>query len=859
MTLPTPNLDDRDFEDLLEQARTRIVQLSPDWNDLTPSDPGMVLLELFAYLTDTMIYRLNRVPDKAYVAFLNLLGVRLMPPGAASVMLTFSRKQASDTALEIPRGTEVSAARATTGGTPPVFVTADAATIPPGKTEVDVLAHHCTLAEAELVATGTGLPGLTVSVGHPPIVAPTGHPLDLLVGVEAAADELDERAPAIQHDGRPFRIWSEVGSFANAGDDPHVFHVDRVAGRISFAPAVRGADEGGALEDVPVALAGVPKAGREIRVWYRSGGGPDGNLGAETLTTMKSPIPGVEVTNRSPATGGRPAETLDNALVRGPQSLHSLERAVTARDFQLVALHSSGAVARARAFTKANLWRHALPGTVSLLMVPYVPNDLRVGGALTTGTLAEHQTDNALLEVSAALERRRPAATLVEVGWARYKSVSVRARVVVHREEDLAAVERRVRERLHATINPLPTQGTRGWRFGEALRVSNVYDMLLAEAGVRYVDRVRLLVDEVPDEEVLSVAPDHFQPSTWYAGSRTTVFRSLNDGEGWEVAARLPGKSVEVVRAHPQVPGLVAAISRLENDASHLQISVDCGETWQEGVQLGFGVEDVAWSMRDQTPLLFLATDKGLYELTPTRAGATPLQVVVDAANPDRGYYSVAVAADQAGRVNVALAAQDAAGTFLSSDGGRSGSFRSIGLNGEDVRVLAVQQDGPRAFLWAGTASVGSDDPGKGCYSWELRGEDNPPEGWVPRQVGWRGGTCWSIAFRGGLVLAATHSAGVLRLDSGSLNPQWIAADVRCGLPLRDPGRFHPVRSLATDPTATRLLTAGPEGLCRSDDFGVAYQFVSAAEFTERVTLPPTWLFSSGEHELEMVSELAAS
>ena len=99
------------------------------------------------------------------------------------------------------------------------------------------------------------------------------------------------------------------------------------------------------------ALAAIPGAGREIRLWYRRGGGPEGNVEANTLTQLKDAITGVQVTNPSPAVGGRATETLENALVRGPQQLYSLQRAVTARDFELVALYNSRAVARAKALT----------------------------------------------------------------------------------------------------------------------------------------------------------------------------------------------------------------------------------------------------------------------------------------------------------------------------------------------------------------------------------------------------------------------------------------------------------------------------------------------------------------------------
>ena len=97
MPIPTPNLDDRTFADLVDEAQRIIRQRCPDWTDLTPSDPGIVLVELFAHLTDVMLYRLNRLPEKAYVEFLRLIGVRLLPPGAASVTLEFSTERPART------------------------------------------------------------------------------------------------------------------------------------------------------------------------------------------------------------------------------------------------------------------------------------------------------------------------------------------------------------------------------------------------------------------------------------------------------------------------------------------------------------------------------------------------------------------------------------------------------------------------------------------------------------------------------------------------------------------------------------------------------------------------------------------
>jgi len=73
MPLPSPNLDDRSFRQLVEEARRRIQSSCPEWTDLTPGDPGLALVEVFAFLTETLIYRLNRVPHKAYVEFLHFV------------------------------------------------------------------------------------------------------------------------------------------------------------------------------------------------------------------------------------------------------------------------------------------------------------------------------------------------------------------------------------------------------------------------------------------------------------------------------------------------------------------------------------------------------------------------------------------------------------------------------------------------------------------------------------------------------------------------------------------------------------------------------------------------------------------
>lgn len=860
MSLESPRLDDRDFESLLAEARRRAIQTCPEWTDHSPSEPGTVLLELFAFLTDIMIYRLNRLPEKAYVEFLKLIGVKLRPPGAAAATLVFSRKQAGPATVEIPRGTRVSTQGG--GGAGAVFITSRPVTIEAGEAKAEVLAHHCELVQGELVGEGIGRPGLTVRVRRPPIVAPTGDELDLVVGVEVSPDEVDERIPALRHEDITYRIWREVDHFTDLGEDRYAYVVDRVTGTISFAPAIRPVSERGSLSDRPVALAEAPPAGRRILVWYRRGGGAEGNVGAATLTALKDPIPGVdEVSNPDPATGGRPVEPLENALLRGPQELHSLERAISARDFELLALRSSGAVARAKAVALAELWAHARPGTVEILLVPDVPEESRVEGRVLTSLLAERETDAVRGRIANALEPRQVLGTRVVVSWARYKVVAVKARVVVYSQEDPVAVEERVLRRLHRNLSPLPTGSpTRsdryvGWPFGRTLRESDVYDVILAEPGVSYVDSVRLLVQDAPDDEVPSLAVDRFQPRTWYAACRDTLFRSLNRGAGWEPAGRFEGQSVTRLVVHPDVAGLLAAVTLTEGGGFAVHVSRDCGESWEVAAQLAFEVEGLTWVLQEGAPVLLLATDKGLYSLAAT-AGASPVQVSVDPRDPDLGIYAVTATTHVDGSVNVAVALQETRGVYLSIEGGRGGTFRDIGLKGQDVRSLAIQSDGPRRFLWAGIAAAGDED-GRGCFSWELRGSEDPPEGWQSHAREWKGGTCHDLAFRGSTIVAASHKQGVVLLASRGPEATWAPSDVRSGLPLRDPGRFHPVRAVDVDPDGRTIMAGTPDGVFRSREDGGVYVSVSSREF-DRVTLPPTWLFCPGDHEITVVTEDAA-
>ncbi len=112
--LPKSDLDDRTFKDLVEECILRIPRYCPEWTNHNPSDPGITLIELFAWLTDQMLLRFNQVPRRNYVSFLELLGIRLNPPSPAKCELTFYLSTAQPQQVKIPFATEVATVRTET-------------------------------------------------------------------------------------------------------------------------------------------------------------------------------------------------------------------------------------------------------------------------------------------------------------------------------------------------------------------------------------------------------------------------------------------------------------------------------------------------------------------------------------------------------------------------------------------------------------------------------------------------------------------------------------------------------------------------------------------------------------------------
>ena len=99
MPLPSPILDDRSYAQLAAELKARIPVYNPEWTDHNESDPGITLLELFAFQAEGLLYRFNQVPEATYLEYLRLLQLPLRPAQPARALLAFS--------TELPAGLPV--------------------------------------------------------------------------------------------------------------------------------------------------------------------------------------------------------------------------------------------------------------------------------------------------------------------------------------------------------------------------------------------------------------------------------------------------------------------------------------------------------------------------------------------------------------------------------------------------------------------------------------------------------------------------------------------------------------------------------------------------------------------------------
>ncbi len=279
-------------------------------------------------------------------------------------------------------------------------------------------------------------------------------------------------------EGSGAQPWQQVSDFLASGPDDEHYVLDRFSGQIRFGDGRNGR--------IPVANPDHP-GDNIVAAWYRAGGSAAGNVGAGTVTSLQTAAFGVaSVTNLAAASGGADPETVAQAKVRAPAVLKAGGRAVTAEDFETIALQTPAAVGRVHALplTSPGFPGVPVPGAVTVVVVPNSPGPAPV------------PTVHTLREVCAELDKHRLVTTEVYATGPTYRMVRVVADLIVAPGSDLTVVQNAVTDRLTTWLHPLTggDEGT-GWPFGGPIYASSLLGRILTTPGVARIRDNQVLVE----------------------------------------------------------------------------------------------------------------------------------------------------------------------------------------------------------------------------------------------------------------------------------------------------------------------------------------------------------------------------
>ncbi len=351
-----------------------------------------------------------------------------------------------------------------------------------------VHAEHSERVGPEQLGPSTGRPGQVFVAPQTPILPRS--PEETVELVLPRGDEEDAER------------WQEVPDFVDSGPTDRHFTWDSFTGEIRFGPMIRYPD------GTHRQHGAIPPEGSQVRTTgYRTGGGAAGNVGAGTLNGLRTAIPYVTgVTNLIGASGGVDAETVENAKLRGPQSVRAGGRAVTVTDFERLSVEADGRIGRVRCLPPVT------PGDpIRLLVVP------RLDARPESLVLDDFALPDDMIErVSAYLDDRRVLGSTVEVGTPYYQGVTVAALLTAQPGRPSSLVRERAMRALYDYINPLTGGPDRlGWSFDADLNSALVFQVLEAVEGVERVDEVLFFEYDLRNhermgfgKELVKLAPD---------------------------------------------------------------------------------------------------------------------------------------------------------------------------------------------------------------------------------------------------------------------------------------------------------------------------------------------------------------
>lgn len=446
--MPDIDYSSKDYLGFRQFLLARKQELLPEWTSEAPSDFGVVLIELFAYVGDILSFYGDRVATEAYLstatqrrsllALAEMLDYQVTNNVPATVDVTFH--VTAD--VTIPAGTQVQ--------------TSNRAAIEAGEEAVVFEVAEDTLVTAPSGAVPC-VEGQTISdeqIGSSDGSIDQTYTLFRYPVIEGSVQVfVDEGAGPVE--------WTEFGHLIDAANVSEAFEVtfDEVgAATIQFGDNVNGR---------------VPSSGADIMVTYRVGGGERGNVGPGTIVELVHSIPEVQspsstaspVTNVSAASGGSDAESNDQIRVNAPRSLSALNRAVTLKDYADLAVQVAE-IAKAKAINVGT--------DITVHVAPF-------GGGTAGAGLKTR--------VAEYLDQRKMINHTVTIGDPAYVPIMVTVDVVVLPNYSRGVVALAVENAVNQMFAFSRVD------FAYRVSLSKIYDVVQSVAGVDYAQVTELSTD----------------------------------------------------------------------------------------------------------------------------------------------------------------------------------------------------------------------------------------------------------------------------------------------------------------------------------------------------------------------------
>ena len=459
----------KDYQGFLDSMMEYATAAFPEWTNQNPGSLEMMLLESFSREMDVLSYYGDRAAAEAYIGtatqlssvirLAQLLGYDPGQPLASTGTVTFQTDESQTSSVVVPSGTQVTTTYVESLQAPIIFETTEAVTVPAsgGTVVADVVQGET---QGTVAFTMGAQTGNLITVLVEPVGVSTGAILQSftlannpVVGgsITVWLDNPEYNSAALVNTVDPLVQWFEVSTLMDAVSTDTVWEQETDANgvvSILFGDDINGA---------------VPPAGRNIYVGYRVGGGVIGNLSANQVNDIASPLIGVSISASSAMTGGADAESIDQIRVNAPRAYRTQDRAVTLNDFGDLALGvSSVSQANAVANTYTNV----------TVYITAVGNTTPTQGLLdvVTGYLQDRAMAGATVTAQAA------SFVPVNIG-----STGTPVVVGCDPRYNPTALQTKATQAIQGLFDPANVT------FGQRLSVSSVYSAVNAIPGVSYV------------------------------------------------------------------------------------------------------------------------------------------------------------------------------------------------------------------------------------------------------------------------------------------------------------------------------------------------------------------------------------